>query len=159
LPFNTKVVAQHKDEVQTSMADIDSFSITIDKDASKEDLKFVKKTFKKYGYKITFNKVKRNSKNEIINIKINAVGKNTSSQYATKGTTPILPIEFKSDFKKNTFQIGAVQTHNKYKNKNSRFSYTLKFDSIDKKSLLKISNKLSKGLSKKSLSKEIVFKP
>ena len=87
--FNTKVVAQHKDEVQTSMADIDSFSITIDKDASKEDLKFVKKTFKKYGYKITFNKVKRNSKNEIINIKINAVGKNTSSQYARKVTAPI----------------------------------------------------------------------
>jgi len=146
--FNTKVVAQHKDDKDIAKVDLNFFSITIDKGASKKDFDFIKSTFKKYGYKITFNKVKRNAKNEIIQIKINAVGNKTTAQYATKGNNPILPIEFKRDSKNNSLQIGAATPLHKPHNISSSYSYTVSFDSIDDASLAKISDKLSKGLSK-----------
>jgi len=145
--FNTEVVAQQKVNKDVSKIDLNSISVTIDKDADKKDFAYVKKIFKKYGFEITFNKVKRNAKNEIIQINVSARGNKTTAQYATKGNNPILPIEFKRDFKNNALQIGATTPLHKPNNINSSYSYTLSSDSTDDASLVKLNNILSKRLS------------
>jgi len=93
LSFNTNVVAQ-KTEAESIKKDWSTSSgIIIDKNTPNSKLETLKSSFKDlYDITVTY-AIKRNSKNEIINIKITLVNKYESLESTQNENRPILPFE------------------------------------------------------------------
>lgn len=115
--FQVKVIAQEK-ERQTSQkkeayAELGAF--TVDKNSTDSEMKESAEILKKQsGIEVKFSKIKRNSKGEIIAIKIDYLDKNGNKGNSyTNGDTPISPITiFKT---KNSVGIRSDEPRNSMK--------------------------------------------
>lgn len=101
LYFQVKVIAQQKAPATafhsfsgSNATDPDYFNFTIDKNTSDKEIKNESKRLKVYGATLKVSKVKRNSKGEIIAIKINYKDKSSSIEKHVNGDEPISPIYF-----------------------------------------------------------------
>lgn len=141
--FNTEVISQQrkiKKEVVT--VNVDVLELLITKQSSKDDLKEITNTFAEKGLTIKFNGLKRNNKNEITAIKIDAKtddGK-ASASYAANDDEGINPIHISFDNENNNLSIGSNEKghgdayffsnkiHNKmvkHKVKNADYTYSI----------------------------------
>jgi bla regulator protein blaR1 len=137
--FNTKVVAQHKQDTKSKITkvDIDAFAMQFEKNATKADLDNIKSSFKeKFGFDIKIKNLKRNDKNEITSIKITAKKGKTNTQYATSSNEPIQPIKIEYNGKSDQISISAgSDEHNKSRN---FVSYEIKNFKGDPSDLIKL---------------------
>ncbi|NQW36687.1 MAG: TonB-dependent receptor plug domain-containing protein [Flavobacteriales bacterium] len=152
--FNTKVVAQHKDN--NHKIDVTVFAMTLDKDFTSEDVAYIKSTFKNdFDFQIKIKNVKRNAKNEVTGIKIIASKGNSNTQYAVKGDTPIAPIRFMYNSKDNQVNISAVTE--KHFGKKHSYTYEFKNDKtpkIHKLKKVRKNDKSPKNYKLKKISKD-----
>jgi bla regulator protein blaR1 len=141
--FNTKVVAQHKQDTESKITkvDIDVFAMQFEKNATKADLDNIKSSFKnKFGFAIKIKNLKRNDKNEITGIKITAKKGKTNAQYATSSSDPIQPIKIAYNGKSDQISISTGKdAHNKNRN---YFSYKIENFTGDPQKLIKLQNSL-----------------
>jgi len=144
--FNTKVVAQYKNNVKEVKANSTNFSVIINKNINKSNLDFVKTRFAKFGFNLKISNVKRNAKNEIIRIKISAKKEYKIAQYASKGNKPILPIIISYNDKSDNVSIGA--NSNMENNLKNSYNYVITSISKDSVDLDKMNNKVSDFLDK-----------
>jgi len=90
--FNTKIVAQEKKLIEVQELKVE---LIIDKNSTDAILAQEKTTFKTaFDIALSFKGIKRNTKNEITAIKIEAKGNNIKANFANSGTEPIQPIKF-----------------------------------------------------------------
>ena len=112
LAFQVKVVAQEKAPLVTTSIDEEiKFAITIDKDATDEELNEGAEVFKEeFGTEVIVNKVTRNSTGEITTIKLTVKDKNQSKDYSVIGNDPINPFTIEiaknSNSDENTIAFG-----------------------------------------------------
>lgn len=91
--FNTKTIAQEKKLLKIENVDKLEVKLQLDKDSKDETLKKEAAFFKKeFDADILFKGIKRNSKNEIISIKITSKYKSNSTVFMRKSDEPISPI-------------------------------------------------------------------
>ena len=83
----------------------------ISKESSQDELKVVTKTFAEKALNVKFSGVKRNNKDEITAIKINAKATNgkASASYASDNDEGINPIQISFDNENNNISIGSSQ--------------------------------------------------
>ncbi|MEO7282996.1 M56 family metallopeptidase [Gelidibacter sp.] len=95
MTFNTKIIAQTTDDNQKIKIDEQQniLRFVVTKDTQDQQLDFMKNKLSEKGAIISFNDVARNSKEEIITIKIKYEYKNHKGNYVKKSSTPIIPIE------------------------------------------------------------------
>jgi len=72
---------------------------------------------------LSFKGIKRNAKNEITAIKIEAKGNNVKANFANSGTEPVQPIKITYDSDNNSISIGNLSKINK-----EHYSYTIHED-------------------------------
>ncbi len=124
--FNTKVVAQHKDNVNKEFkVNLTNFSVIIDKDTNKSDLDFVKTRFAKFGFSLEISNLKRNAKNEITGIKIYAKKAKSNAQFAINGDNPIQPIKIEYQSNPERIYIGNTRALH-FANKGKGYKYHAK---------------------------------
>ncbi|MHA3788350.1 M56 family metallopeptidase [Flavobacterium hauense] len=110
--FQVKVVAQEKNSaVTTSSEEKTKMSITIDKDATDDELKEGVTVFKEeFDADVTYSDLKRNASGEITSIKINVKDKTNTRDFVMSGNGPIRPfsveIEKSSGTAENTISFG-----------------------------------------------------
>ena len=108
--FNTKTIAQ-KNKVKKEFIEInvEIIELLISKESSQDDLKEITKTFTEKGLNVKFNGIKRNSKDEITAIKIDAKASNgkASASYASDNDEGINPIQISFDNENNNLSIGS----------------------------------------------------
>jgi len=108
--FNTKTIAQHK-KVKKEFIEknVEIIELLISKESSQDDLKEITKTFAEKGLKVKFGGVKRNNKDEITAIKIDAKATNgkASASYASDNDDGINPIQISFDNENNSLSIGS----------------------------------------------------
>jgi len=108
--FNTKTIAQKK-KVKKELIEInvELFELLISKESSEVDLKEITKTFAEKGLNVKFNGIKRNNKDEITAIKIDAKASNgkASASYASDDDEGINPIQISFDNENNNLSIGS----------------------------------------------------
>lgn len=103
MSFNTKDVFIEKPSTSTSegINTIDENSaviptlskdLTITKDMTDADLETLKNALKEKGFDATFKNIKRNSKGEIMSIKVEISSENSNANYGVSGDKPIQPI-------------------------------------------------------------------
>lgn len=91
--FSTKTIAQEKKLNEIENIDKLKVELQIDKNTTNSTLKEEAAFFKKqFNAEISFKGIKRNSKNEIIAIKITSKYKSNSTVFVRKSDEPILPI-------------------------------------------------------------------
>jgi len=113
LTFNTKVVAQEKELMETEEMKIE---LIIDKNSSDGSLAQETATMKsEANINLTFKGIKRNSNNEITAIKIEAKGENLKAKFENSGSEPINPIKILYDSKNNSAAIGNLTEPHKIK--------------------------------------------
>jgi len=93
--FNIKTVAQQKEHVVVVEKKIFTFHLQLDHTSTKKDLAGITTQFDKKDISVKFKGIKRNRKDEIIAIKINAKTKDgkKSTSYAVNGQESIKPIQ------------------------------------------------------------------
>ena len=110
--FSTKTIAQHKKvKKEFTQKNVEIIELLISRESSQDDLKNITKTFAEKGLNVKFNGVKRNSKNDITTIKIDAKtnnGKATAS-YATEGDNGINSIHISFNNENNNLSIGSKE--------------------------------------------------
>ena len=108
--FNTKTIAQKK-KVKKEFIEmnVEIFELLISKESSQDDLKEITKTFAEKGLNVKFNGIKRNNKDEITAIKIDAKASNgkASASYASNNDEGINPIQISFDNENNNLSIGS----------------------------------------------------
>ena len=108
--FNTKIIAQKK-KVKKELIEInvELFELLISKESSEDDLKEITKTFAAKGLNVKFNGIKRNNKDEITAIKIDAKASNgkASASYSSDNDEGINPIQISFDNENNNLSIGS----------------------------------------------------
>lgn len=108
MTFNTKTIAQTSDQISASapgdQQNILKFVVT--KDTKDKQLDFIKNKLADNDATITFNDVKRNSKNEIIGIKILFENKKTAGNIFANSSEPISPIEISMNPSDGTINLG-----------------------------------------------------
>jgi len=108
--FNTKTIAQKK-KVKKEFIEInvEIIELLISKESSGDDLKKVTETFTEKGLNVKFNGIKRNNKDEITAIKIDAKASNgkASASYASDNDEGINPIQISYDNENNNLSIGS----------------------------------------------------
>ncbi len=108
--FNTTTIAQKK-KVKKGFIEInvEIIELLISKESSGDDLKKVTETFAEKGLNVKFNGIKRNSKDEITAIKIDAKTSNgkASASYASDNDEGINPIQISFDNENNNLSIGS----------------------------------------------------
>jgi len=123
LNFNTKVIAQKNDSKPTknawSISDgitSTSVGIIIDKNTSNSKLENLKSSFKdSYDIAVTYT-VKRNSKNEIVNIKITLINKYRSIESTQNENRPIKPFEILYDTESKVMSTKNIKKVSPLKN-------------------------------------------
>ena len=108
--FNTEAISQQrkiKKEVVT--VNVEVLELLINKESSQDDLKEITKTFAEKGLTVKFNGVKRNTKNDITAIKIDAKTNNgkASASYAANDDEGINPVHISFDNENNSLSIGS----------------------------------------------------
>ena len=108
--FNTEAISQQrkiKKEVVT--VNVEVLELLINKESSQDDLKKITKTFAEKGLTVKFNGVKRNTKNDITAIKIDAKTNNgkASASYAANDDEGINPVHISFDNENNSLSIGS----------------------------------------------------
>ncbi|RSK40678.1 M56 family metallopeptidase [Mangrovimonas spongiae] len=78
----------------------------ITKDFTEADINALKETLEKDGLKVTIKGIKRNSKGEIIAIKIDIESNNANANYSISNNTPIQPIQIKYNTNGDNISIG-----------------------------------------------------
>lgn len=115
--FNTKVIAQEKEAWEIKVGNAE-YVILIDKNSTNEFLSNEKVNLKKeFNLDFTYKGIKRNSKNEIIAIKIDVKGKDLKASYNTSGKKPINPIIISYNPSENSIKIGNLN------NDTAQYSY------------------------------------
>jgi len=110
LSFNTTTIAQTKKLIEVKEHNKLKVELILNKDHSKEKLEKESKFFKKeFDIDLTFKGIKRNSNNEIIAIKIQAKGKNSTTSFQNSGSHPIKPILVSYDSDQNSVSIGNLK--------------------------------------------------
>ncbi len=108
MTFNTKTIAQTSDQLSESASgdqqNILKFVVT--KDTKDKQLDFIKNKLADKDATITFNDVKRNSKNEITGIKIIFENKKTVGNIFANSSEPISPIEISVNPSDGTINLG-----------------------------------------------------
>ncbi|MFK5891383.1 MAG: M56 family metallopeptidase [Flavobacteriaceae bacterium] len=139
--FNTKVVAQHKQDSKPKIENIDAFSIQFEKNATKSFLDKIKSTFKNmFDFDIKIKNLKRNDKNDITAIKIIASKGNFKTQYVITRSNAIQPIKIEYNGKSDKISISTGKDeHNKNRN---YFSYKIENFTGDPQKLIKLQNSL-----------------
>lgn len=104
--FNTKVVAQEKKLIEVQELKVE---LLIDKNSTNATLDQEKEKFKKeFDIALSFKGIKRNAKNEISAIKIEAKGNNVKANFENSGTEPIQPIKITYNSDNNSISIGNL---------------------------------------------------
>jgi hypothetical protein len=114
---NPKISNKKTKKELNNLFDKEIIEFVVTKNATDLELKNIKKEFNKQDVKISFKKVKRNKKNEIISIKINATRKGSKVNYVNSNDNGINSISIK--FEDNNISIGdndAHSMHLKHKN-------------------------------------------
>lgn len=126
MTFNTKVVAQDKNEW---IAKSETVELIIDKESTDFNLEKESTLFKeKFDINLSFKGVKRNSKNEIIAIKIEAKGENLKAKFENAGSEPIKPIKISYDSENNAVSIGNLaEIHENHYSFTSDGDHKIKF--------------------------------
>jgi len=109
--FNTEVIAQNKAEKKEVTIEKNVHVIIISKDETESGLEKIEKDFLKEGVTVNFKGIKRNSKGEIIAIKINMSTKTSNANYNTNSDDPIKPIKISFDSDGNSISIGNSGVH------------------------------------------------
>jgi len=108
--FNTKTIAQKK-KVKKEFIEInvEILELLVSKESSGDDLKKVTETFAEKGLNVKFNGIKRNNKDKITAIKIDAKASNgkASASYASDNDEGINPIQISYDNENNNLSIGS----------------------------------------------------
>ena len=115
MSFNIKEIYLENNTKENHLASKDavsSFEVLITKNSNESQLNEIKEVALKQGLKIKFNGVKRNSKNEIIAIKIDVNSDRSSANYQISDDTPINPIKISFNKKDNTIAIGNLKDEN-----------------------------------------------
>ncbi len=110
--FNTKTMAQQKKaDKKIVKKEVEIYANVIIKENTKEDLTELSNSFNDKSLKIIFKGIKRNNKNEITAIKIEAKAKNgkASAAYAADNNKGINPISISFDNKNGNLSIGSPQ--------------------------------------------------
>ena len=129
LNFNTKVVAQETTPEEEIVLQELRIDLIIDKNSTDKNLSENAAVFKKeLDIAVSFSGVKRNAKNEITAIKIDAKGKDVRAKFENAGTKPISPIKISYNKANNALHIGNVGK----KHKMHTYAYSI-HDSHDKK--------------------------
>lgn len=125
MTFNTKIVAQEKNEW---IAKSETVELIIDKESTDFHLEKESTLFKeKFNINLSFKGIKRNSKNEITAIKIEAKGENLKAKFENAGSVPIKPIKISYDSENNTVSIGNIkETHENHYTVTSDRDYKIK---------------------------------
>lgn len=92
--FQVKVIAQEKNSPETEVASAKSTDIVLNKNTTDTQLKAYTEAFKKqFGAKLKFSRVKRNSANEIVEIKVQYDDKNgKTGSWHVREDKPINPL-------------------------------------------------------------------
>lgn len=110
--FNTKIIAQtsghSSNNIIEDQQNILKFVIT--KDTKDSQLDYIKDKLADNGATISFNKVQRNAKNEITNMKILFKYKNSSGNHVTKSSDPIKPIEISINPTGDAINVGQQES-------------------------------------------------
>ncbi len=109
--FNTEVVAQNKTVKKMVTVEKNIQVIIISKEVTESELEQIEKDFLKEGVTVNFKGIKRNSKGEIIAIKINVSTKTSNANYNTNSDYPIKPIRISYDSEGNSISIGNSNVH------------------------------------------------
>ena len=109
--FNTEVIAQNKAEKKEVTIEKNVHVIIISKEVTGSELEKIEKDFLKEGVTVNFKGIKRNSKGEIIAIKINVSTKTSNANYNTNSDDPIKPIKISFDSDGNSISIGNSGVH------------------------------------------------
>ena len=108
--FNTTTIAQKK-KVKKGFIEIniEIIELLISKESNGDDLKKVTETFAEKGLNVKFNGIKRNSKDEITAIKIDAktINGKASASHASDNDEGINPIQISFDSESNSLSIGS----------------------------------------------------
>lgn len=109
--FNTRVIAQNKEKQQkTVKVKIEKYVRVFTKETTKNDLDELVKSFGEKGLTVKFSGIKRNSKDEITAIHVDAKLKNgkASASYASENENGINPIQISVDSGNNSINIGSA---------------------------------------------------
>ena len=109
--FNTEIIAQNKNANNEVTIERNVQVIIISKDETESELEKIEKDFLKEGVTVNFKGVKRNSKGEIIAIKISVSTKTSNANYNTNSDVPIKPIKISFDSDGNSISIGNSGVH------------------------------------------------
>lgn len=106
--FNTKIIAQTSVKTTNSIIDDQQniLKFVVTKDTKDSQLDFIKSKLADNGATISFDNLKRNSKDEITNIKIQFKYKNSTGNHATKSSEPIQPIEISMNPSDDALNVG-----------------------------------------------------
>ncbi len=108
--FNTKVIAQKKDEwkIEIKTDRVDYFEV-ITKDTKNHELEKMKENFAKSGTKFKFKKLKRNNKDEITGISITVKNKaGNEAKLSQQSDKPISAIKINDNLTTGELSIGNV---------------------------------------------------
>ena len=109
LTFNTRVIAQSKDKekkVVVEKIDTKVIQFVISKDTDDQELEKIKNKLKEHGVAANFKKIKRNSRDEITSISINASGKKSNANFSIDNETPISPVSITYNATEDNLSIG-----------------------------------------------------
>ncbi|RLD26852.1 MAG: hypothetical protein DRI75_10855 [Bacteroidetes bacterium] len=110
MSFNTKeIIIEDESSKSNTNNEITANKIVeviITKDYSEADFKKIKEEFAEAGITLKFKGIKRNEKNEITAIKIEASSKNSNANFNTNSDNPIKSIKITVDTESNSISIG-----------------------------------------------------
>jgi bla regulator protein BlaR1 len=108
LTFNTETIAQTPDQVSESASNDQQnvLKFVVTKDTKDSRLDVIKNKLTDEGANITFKNLKRNSKDELTDIKIKFRYKGVNKTYYSKLDQPISPIEISINPSKGTINLG-----------------------------------------------------
>ena len=119
--FNTKTIAQEKELIEINELKVD---LIVDKNSTNASLEKESDFFKsEFDINLSFKGIKRNSKNEITTIKIDAKGDNSKAKFENSGNEAIKPIKISYDSDNNYLSIGNIS-----KLKKKSYTYTIHSD-------------------------------
>ena len=109
--LNTRVIAQNKEKQQkTIKVKIEKYVRVFTKETTKNDLDELVKSFGEKGLTVKFTGIKRNKKDEITSIHVDAKLKNgkASASYASENEKGINPVQISVDSGNNSINIGSA---------------------------------------------------
>jgi bla regulator protein blaR1 len=128
MSFNTKeIIIEDESSKNTTNNEITTNKIVeviITKDYSEADFIKIKEELSEAGIALKFKGIKRNEKNEITAIKIEASSKNSNANFNTNSNEPIKPMKITIDTESNSISIGNAS--NLHFGKGEAFSFISK---------------------------------